>query len=369
MRLHTIATLLVGLLCIGPLYAQDAPPDKEAEPKATVAPKEPKAAEKPKEKKKQSIRQVQISVWIVETNTQGLRELGSNLQYTRFDGEEESGGSIQQISTGIIDAQNPDFRTSVPEPTRELFPGGARADLNEDAPGLQTQQGGGLEFTIINTGSGTLDGVFRSNSRKSRITLVSRPEILVIDGKAAMIHAGGEVPFQGIKYDENSGRAELENKQTQLEVRWEKIGVEMELLPTILSDNLIQINLMKLAVSDLARIDKVRGVELPVFSKRSQTGWVVVPNSSTLVIGGLTSLVDRFSSRRVPILGKLPLLGIPFRSRRSDNTVSHLLIFISPTIVDLRNMTPQVEKATNFYLDPDWDHSADIDKQKKKNPF
>ena len=364
MRLHAaISTLLVGLWCVVPLYAQDEPPEEDAEPVVVAAPEEPKA------KGKQSIKQVQISVWIVETNTQGLRELGANLQYTRFDGEDESGGSIQQISTGIIDTENPDFRTSVPEPTRELFPGGARPDLDEDAPGLQTQQGGGLEFTIINTGSGTLDGVFRSNSRKSRITLVSRPELLVINEKKATIHAGGEVPFQGINYNRDSGRVKLKDGQPQLEVRWEQIGVLMELTPTIMSNNLVQIHLEKLEVSDLARIDRVRGIELPVFSKRSQTGWVVVPNRSTLVVGGLTSLVDRFSTRRVPILGKLPLIGIPFRSRRSDNTVSHLLIFISPTIVDLRNMTPQVEEATNFYLDEDWDHSADFEGQKKKNPF
>ena len=70
-----------------------------------------------------------------------------------------------------------------------------------------------------------------------------------------------------------------------------------------------------------------------MFAKRSQTGSVLVPNGQALVIGGLSSRVTRRTERRVPILGKVPVLGIAFRGRRSEVQNIHLLIFVSPTVV------------------------------------
>src|SRR5690349_12316130 len=60
-----------------------------------------------------SFRQVQMHIWISETNEQGLRDIGTNLKYTRND---DDGHPIQQVSTNVFDPLNPDFHVTLPAP-------------------------------------------------------------------------------------------------------------------------------------------------------------------------------------------------------------------------------------------------------------
>jgi general secretion pathway protein D len=112
---------------------------------------------------------------------------------------------------------------------------------------------------------------------------------------------------------------------------------------------MVQLEIKQLDVTDISRIDRLRGIDLPVFSKRSQTGFVMVPNGQTLVIGGLSSRNIRKSENRVPVIGKIPLFGIPFRSRRSQSDITHLLIFVQPSVVDLRTMSEEGSSALRFW--------------------
>ena len=75
----------------------------------------------------------------------------------------------------------------------------------------------------------------------------------------------------------------------------------------------------------------------------------MVKDGQTFVIGGLTSRTVKGTEQRVPILGKIPLLGIPFRYRKSDAETRSLLVFVSPTIVDLRAPTDAAKNAMDFW--------------------
>jgi len=303
----------------------------------------------------EDIRQVQVQVWISETNENGLRKLGANLNFVRFYRERENEHiKIPQITTNTTDFQG-DFSsvtlpTPSPNPPQPPFvvpynnpnfnETPLRADLNPSVPGIQSYQGGGLTFSILTWDYGTLDGVFRALESKSEVDLISKPEILVINGTSAVIKAGGQIPYQSVVRT-----ASVPN----LTVAWRDIGVNLELIPTILSNNTIQLDIKQLDVTDITRIDRLRGIDLPVFSKRSQTGFVLVPNGQTLVIGGLSSRNIRKSESRVPGIGRLPLLGIPFRSRRTQADITNLLIFVQPTIVDLRAMSQENASALRFW--------------------
>jgi len=345
-------SVLISVVCLSVfsnVYAQlpGSPPPKPPEALA-------KTATPPEE-----IRQVQIQVWISETGEQGLRDLGTNLTYTRFVRGSEQSGSVQQINTNVQSFQKPEFDVVLPVPNQTLFPKPMRPDPSGTlADGIQAQQGVGLSSTLIFDDYGTLDAVFRGLERKSDLDLIAKPELLVINGQEAEIHAGSRVPFQSIAYLQ--GRA-------QLKVVWEPIGVYLKLTPVILDGATpsVQMNINTLAVSDVARIDNVRGVDLPVFSTRSQSGTVLVPNGETLVIGGLTTRVVRRTERRVPVVGNIPLVGIPFRGRRSDATTNHLLIFVKPTIVDLRQKDSENLSALEFWRRDQWKHQERIDEEIK----
>ncbi|HOZ48496.1 MAG TPA: type II and III secretion system protein [Candidatus Hydrogenedentes bacterium] len=302
--------LLALLVCAMAAYAEEAAPEAAPPPDPGPTP----------------IKQVQMHVWISETNETGLKDLGANLSYTRFVRGVEESGSVQQVNTNVFDptAQG----VVLPAPDQNLFPAPMRPDLSGNLnDGLQTVGGIGLVASILDMGTGTIDGVFRAIETNTDIDLISKPELLVIDGTDAEIHAGGQVPYQDIKYDKG---------QPQLNVVWRDIGVNMKIQPVILPNDFVQINIVNLDVSDIASIENIRGIDLPVFSKRSQTGEVIVPNGGMFVIGGLESYVQRSSERGVPLVSRVPILGIPFRSRSAESSNTSLLVFVAPTVVDLR---------------------------------
>lgn len=308
-------------------------------------------------KSKTPFLQVQMHVWISETTDQGLRDIGTNLTYTRFiKGQETSGDALQQVNTNLFDPINPQFNVTLPAPDQNLFGPPLRPDQTGTLDdGIQTQSGAGLAFTLIADSHGAIDGIFRGIDDNSDIDLISKPELLVIESMTAEIHAGGKVPFQDISYNSKG--------EPRLNVAFKDIGVNMKITPTIRSDDLIQLNIAQLEVTDVARIDNIRGIDLPVISKRSQTGIVLVPSGQALVIGGLSSRVILNSERRVPILGKIPILGFPFRSRQSDIRNTHLMIFVAPTVIDLRKMTPGAVNALTFWQQGTWDNEGLINEE------
>ncbi len=351
--IRCLAVFLVCLLGLsGAAFAQDEAPPEEAPPEEAPPPEEPPPPSGPVD-----VRQVQIQVWISETNEVGLRDIGANLNYRRFvDGEEQS-GSVQQVTTNVFDPVR-DFRpVTLPVPDQNYFAPPMRPDENNNlGTGLQAREGFGLAASVVESDYGTLDAVFRAAESRADVDLISKPELLVINNAQATIRAGSQVPYQDVSYPQGT---------PSLSVDWRDIGVNMEVQPTILPNDFVQLNLTQLEVTDIMRIDSVRGVDLPVISKRSQTGFVMVPNGQTLVIGGLSSRVVRRTETRIPIVGALPLLGMPFRSRKSEADVTHLLVFVSPTIVDLRNMQHESINALEFWRErgAEWRNADRIERE------
>ena len=313
-----------------------------------------------------SINQIQLHVWISEANEQGLRELGANLQYTRVINQEnsrtETNENIRQIGTSVFNAANTDFNATLPAPDTNYFPLNSsgnnmlRPDNDKNTnTGVPGYTGGGLVSEILDADYGTLDSVFRGLERTSDLDLISRPELVVVDNGVAEIHVGEQVPFQSVSYSVIGA--------AQLGVQWKEVGVNLKLQPLVLTHDTIQIDILDLSVSDVARYDNIRSVQMPVFSVRSQIGRVVVPNAQALVIGGLSSRSVSHTERRVPIIGEIPLIGIPFRGRTNKATNSQLLIFVQPTLLDLRMPSDEALNAINFWKDRQWENKDIIEKE------
>jgi len=345
-----------------------APPLPAAPAPSPVPPPPPPPAGQTAPPALTPINQVQIRVWISETNEVGLRDIGANLQYTRVARGRSTSGAVEQIQTRTFNPLNPSFSVTLPAPDTSLFPkqttpptiqnlpNPLRPDADKNpANNIQTQSGAGMVMSIIQSGFGTIDGIFRGIEQKSDGDLISKPELLVIDNGIAEIHMGEQTPYQSVSYTAlGTGN---------LVVTWQDVGVNLKLQPLILSDDSIQININQLAVSERIINRDVRGVDLPVFASRSQTGVVLVPNGQTLVIGGLSSRNVQQTERRVPVLGSIPILGIPFRGRNTQSINSHLLIFVSPTVVNLRNMSEEAKSALSFWKDRRWENSERISKE------
>ena len=74
--------------------------------------------------------------------------------------------------------------------------------------------------------------------------------------------------------------------------------------------------------------------EYPIILTREAETQVLMKDGETVVIGGLLKDVKSKSVYSVPILGKIPLLGLLFRRDTVDLEKIDLIIFITAKIVE-----------------------------------
>jgi type IV pilus assembly protein PilQ len=67
---------------------------------------------------------------------------------------------------------------------------------------------------------------------------------------------------------------------------------------------------------------------------------LLINDGDTIVIGGIIKTNKRELERGFPILSKIPVLGYLFKSKTSSDEKEELLIFLTPSIVQLE--TPHV---------------------------
>jgi Flp pilus assembly secretin CpaC len=92
---------------------------------------------------------------------------------------------------------------------------------------------------------------------------------------------------------------------------------------------------------------------------------VLIKSGDTLAIGGLLQDEVRKSRTKVPALGDVPVLGYIFQSHANERVKRNLLVFVTPTVLDLRYGTGLEDQVTGLhhsgeeYADPNgWRNNA-----------
>ena len=148
--------------------------------------------------------------------------------------------------------------------------------------------------------------------------VLSAPKVTTMDHREAHISSGRRIPYE---------TTSQEGTATQF------IDAELSLTvtPHVTTDNnvLLQIKATKNA-ADFANTD---GNGNPTITTNEATSEVVVANGATTVLGGIFENTKTETEKKVPFLSAIPILGALFQNVDDEDTVSELLIFITPTIV------------------------------------
>jgi general secretion pathway protein D len=152
-------------------------------------------------------------------------------------------------------------------------------------------------------------------------------------------------------------------------------GITMTVTPQISQDGYITLEL-DLDITNFTGESATPGVS-PPRQRRRITTFVTVPDSSTVVVGGLKTSESSKTVSKIPLLGDIPLIGELFKSQRTVERRTNLYIFLRPKILkdanfeDLKNEskkalqeaksdiskmnTPQKER---FFRNADEDHAG-----------
>jgi general secretion pathway protein D len=163
----------------------------------------------------------------------------------------------------------------------------------------------------------------------SDVNVLSAPNLVTTDNEEAEIVVGRNVPFVASRA---TSATNLENLFTTIERH--DVGITLRLTPQITADDWVHLTLFE-EVSDIDPTRAAGDPNLvgPTTTVRSASTAVAARDGQTVVIGGLLSDTIRHTTRAVPYLGKVPVLGVLFRRNDDERVKTNLLVFLTPHVI------------------------------------
>ena len=267
--------------------------------------------------------QVMIEAAIVEVAI----DEGSSLGVEMAAGD-EGGDSVPLVSTslnGVIST---------------LLAGTISADNSQISVinGLSSITSPTLAGAKIDTEGVSFGAVVNALANNSDANLLSTPSILTLDNQEAKILVGREVPFRTGSFsttgDGTSNPFTTVNRQD--------VGIELVVTPHVFENNDVRMEILQKITNVINTPVGGSAFADVVTSKRTIETTVLAADGQTIVLGGLIQDDINSTNVRVPVLGKIPLLGALFRSTTQDRTKTNLLVFLRPTILQSTENSTQL---------------------------
>jgi general secretion pathway protein D len=112
-------------------------------------------------------------------------------------------------------------------------------------------------------------------------------------------------------------------------VQYKEVGTKLTVRPTITADGNVQLDVTQEVSSATGETQ----FNAPVISQRSVQTQLVVRDSQTIVLGGLTDKQKDVASGGVPILSSIPFIGGLFGRHSRRTTETELFLFLTPHVI------------------------------------
>jgi len=154
--------------------------------------------------------------------------------------------------------------------------------------------------------------------KDGKLNILSSPSIITLDNQLAFTENGEKVPYVAT------------DKEGNREVRFEDAVLRLEITPHVIDGKNLK---MKIMVKK-DEVDVTRTVEgNPFIIKKHTETNLIMRDSETIVISGLTKTIKSESESGVPELKDIPIFGWLFKSKGNSDKMEEVLIFITPRIL------------------------------------
>jgi MSHA biogenesis protein MshL len=169
--------------------------------------------------------------------------------------------------------------------------------------------------------------------------VLSSPRVSTLNNQKAVIKAGSDEFFvTNVSSNTVVGTSSATNRDVELTPFFS--GIALDVTPQIAADGAVILHIHPTVseVTEKVKTLKVAGStdELPLaFSEVRESDSVVKARSGqVVVIGGLMRTARRKQDYGLPLLGDVPVLGNLFKSQRTTETKTELVILLRPVVVD-----------------------------------
>jgi type II secretory pathway component GspD/PulD (secretin) len=187
---------------------------------------------------------------------------------------------------------------------------------------------GGVTYRTI-SGSQSLDTIVQALTGMGETRILSNPHIAVIDGEKAEIRVVTREPYSEAHLAAGSTNVVAETFQ------FVDVGVSLDVTPRINDMDMISMTIRPEISSVVSRyrgaISATDGV--PIVRTSYADTMVSIKNGETIIIAGMIENEQRQDQSRIPLLGRIPVLGALFRQKKTESTNRELIVFLTPRIV------------------------------------
>ena len=158
---------------------------------------------------------------------------------------------------------------------------------------------------------------------EGKAQILSNPKVITKSGSQANFVVGGDQPYP-VTTNQGVG------------VEFKKYGVILNILPVLNPNKKDSIDAqLQLEVSNpnFSQTVQVGGTSVPSITTRQVQTEVEIKSGETLVIGGLKSSTKNISKTRIPVIGRIPVLGLLFTTTSVSEQQTSLFLFVTFEIV------------------------------------
>lgn len=178
---------------------------------------------------------------------------------------------------------------------------------------------------------------------KNRVTTLASPVLMTANNEVSRIFVGNETPinrsFSGGASIVNAGGTTTTGANTAIEFR--PVGTTLLITPSINADRTVTLRILQ---ERSMIIENGANIQIPddnggfteqavdTVASRTYSGTVVAKDGMTLALGGLIDETVTDNRQMVPVLGKLPIVGLAFRDQQTGRQRTELVMMIRPYI-------------------------------------
>jgi len=207
-----------------------------------------------------------------------------------------------------------------------------------------------------------LTAVINALKKIGKTKLLSEPRLTVMNNEEAQIQVGSDEPFVTSSSTLNTATTSVAE-----DVQFIEVGVLLSVTPTINDHGYVTMKIKPEVSQVREKIYTAQSNQIPVVETSQLETTVMVKDGYTIVLGGLVKDKHSKTEQKIPVLGSIPFLGIPFRNNTTEMVQQELLIFLTPKIISgEKNMfEPQYSKAASR----EFMHQLHKDEVKAENDY
>lgn len=194
--------------------------------------------------------------------------------------------------------------------------------------------------------------IIRALDRESGARILSQPRLVIQDRAKGSIQVGGEVPT--IKATEGGSTQQGGTTNILQEIEYRKTGVILTIQPQINESGEITLAITQ----EVTAAVPTTIPNQPEFTTRRIETTVVVPHGRTVLLGGIINEARRTTDNRVPLLGRIPIVGAAFKNHEGTKERTELLLALTPRVI---NEPYEAEALTSSFLNAAYGVRAALD--------